>query len=107
MEILYAILAGGVGVAIVETIKSVIMFKLQKKDTSAKDIAETVKTLAESQKVCMYTTIKHQCKKFCHNGEISAEDMEDLLLMHDIYHKLGGNGYLDAWMERVKELPMR
>lgn len=98
------ILGGGVGVALVELLKSVIMFKLNNKGKSNKDITETIELLRENEQFLMYDRIKSLCKKHCDNGRITAEDLEDIMRMHELYHKLGGNGYLDKHMEQVKGL---
>lgn len=41
-------------------------------------------------------------------GWIYADELEDIIAMHKCYHTdLGGNGYLDTLMERVKQLDIR
>lgn len=56
-------------------------------------------------KLILYSKIKHLGKKYIDAGQVSYEDLEDLINMHKCYHTdLGGNGYLDSLMESVKEL---
>lgn len=104
MEILLAILGGGVGVAIVEAIKTIVLRKIDKKNDKQSDIAELVKTLVKNQRMILYIEIKALCKRHCAAGEIASDDLEDVMEMHNVYHKLGGNGYLDNYMEQVKTL---
>lgn len=55
----------------------------------------------------LYMQIKSRCKKYIGRGSVSADDLEDLVVSHEIYHdQLNGNGYLDAMMKQVKELPI-
>lgn len=104
MEVLLAILGGGVGVAIVEAIKTIIMRKMDKQNDKESDIAKLVKTLAKNQRMILYIEIKALCKRHCAAGEIASDDLEDIMEMHNVYHELGGNGYLDNYMEQVKGL---
>lgn len=58
-------------------------------------------------RILLYDRIKHLCKYHIAEGGITAEDLEDLMQMHKIYHDdLKGNGYLDVLMSQVKKLPM-
>lgn len=104
MEIWIAVLGGGVGVAIVEAIKTIIIRKMDKQSDKESDIAELVKTLCKNQRMMLYIEIKSLCKRHCAAGEIASDDLEDIMEMHNVYHKLGGNGYLDNYMEQVKSL---
>ena len=56
----------------------------------------------------LYNDIKCFGREYIAAGEISDEDLEDLISMHMIYHDdLKGNGYLDHVMQSVKALPVR
>ena len=48
--------------------------------------------------------IKSLSREYIAQGGVSAEDLEDLVRMHEVYHRLGGNGYLDTLMDAVKRL---
>lgn len=64
----------------------------------------------EGIKILLYDRIKHLGKAYIERGYISAEELEDLTTMHEIYHDpdgLNGNGFLDAIMKNVKSLPMK
>lgn len=61
-------------------------------------------------KILLYDRIKHLGKAYIDRGYITAEELEDLTTMHDIYHDpdgLNGNGFLDAIMRTVKSLPIK
>lgn len=55
--------------------------------------------------IILYDRIKYLCRKYIEAGEISGEDLEDLIIMHKKYHDdLDGNGYFDELMLEVKAL---
>lgn len=55
----------------------------------------------------LYNDIKTFAKTYIARGSITMEELEDLHTMHAVYHKdLDGNGYLDAIMAKVNELPV-
>lgn len=52
-----------------------------------------------------YLRIKHDGKRHIDAGRITAEELEDIIEDHRIYHdELKGNGYLDCIMSEVKSL---
>ena len=51
--------------------------------------------------------IKHLAKGYIARGSKTAEELEDLIEMHHIYKKLGGNGFCDALMEQVRTIPIQ
>lgn len=64
--------------------------------------------VAAGTQVLLYERIKSRGKRHIAEGEITAEDLEDIIEMHRVYHdELSGNGYLDALMEQVKKLPIK
>jgi len=64
--------------------------------------------VAAGTQVLLYDRIKFWGKHYIADGEIAAEDLEDLIEMHRVYHdELGGNGYLDTLMEQVKHLKIK
>ena len=53
----------------------------------------------------LYDKIKCLGRAYIADGEITPEDLEDMINMHRIYHdELNGNGYLDHVIEEVKKL---
>ena len=41
-----------------------------------------------------------------HAGGITSDQLEDILSMHNAYHNIGGNGFLDSLVTQVKQLPI-
>lgn len=128
METLLAILGGGVGSALVGGIFALIQWKLNRKaahedrtqEISAascaargeqiRDLKRLVNVLVEADRMILYDRIKHLGKSYIARGYITVEELEDLDLMHGVYHdkdKLGGNGFLDALMKTVRALDVR
>ena len=60
--------------------------------------------VAKGVECILHDRIKMLAKKFIEVGEIHADDLEALMEMHASYKALGGNGYLDALMEAVRQL---
>lgn len=59
-------------------------------------------------RILLYDKIKYLGRKYIEAKEISEEDLEDLIHMHEIYHsQLKGNGYLDGIMDKVRALPVK
>lgn len=90
------------GGALVGGVFQLIMWGVNRKaekQNRASEIADGVMFLLQDR-------IKYLAKHYIADGEISAEDLEDLLRMHEVYHKLGGNGYLDTLIGAVKNLPI-
>ena len=97
MEILLAIIGSGALSSIIAGIFSLIQNRKNKKDGVSKGVRQL-----------LYDRIKYLGRCYISDGTISAEDLEDLMQMHGIYHTdLGGNGYLDNLMEQVKRLPIK
>lgn len=64
--------------------------------------------VAAGVRMLLYDRIKHLGKSYIERGSISAEELEDLISMHNIYHDdLNGNGFLDAIMTSVKALRIK
>lgn len=103
-EILAAIVGGSAAGAFISGAFSVVLWILnnrKKKDAASERCVSGLQIL-------LYDRIKHLGLKHIAEGDIYAEDLEDLQRMHKIYHdELDGNGYLDSIMKRVKELPLK
>lgn len=64
----------------------------------------------EGIKILLYDRIKHLGKDYIERGYVTSDELEDLSTMHEIYHDpdgLNGNGFLDAIMNNVKQLPIK
>lgn len=61
----------------------------------------------EGVRVLLYDRLKYLCKRAIREGYIAPDQLEDILSMHDAYHGIGGNGFLDSLMAQVKKLPIR
>ena len=96
MENIVAILSGACAAAFVSGLFGLINRALDKKsDTNAALV------------IILYDRVKYLGKKYIDEGCISADDLCDLIKMHEVYHRLGGNGFLDEIMKKVKALPMK
>ena len=102
MEIWLAILSGSCAAAIVSGVFGLINRRLDRKEKCSGDIA----LLKEGQVIELYDRIKYLGRSYISDRVIDGEDLEDLIKMHNTYHKLGGNGYLDSIMDKVRALPL-
>lgn len=128
MEIVLAILGGGVGTALVGGIFTLIQWRLNRKaaredraqaisDNSCaargqqiQNLERLVGVLVVAERTSLYDRIKHLGKSYIARGYITVEELEDIDQMHAVYHdkdKLGGNGFLDALMKTVHALEVR
>lgn len=90
---------GGAAIAVIGQLIMWAVNRRAEKQSRASEIAEGVMFLLQDR-------IKYLAKHYLSDGAISAEDLEDLLRMHEVYHKLGGNGYLDTLIGAVKNLKL-
>lgn len=126
METLKAFLSGAGGAAMIAGIFGLWQWwlnrKAKKEDQEAQDSANSrkardadiarietqVQALYTANRIQLYDRIKHLGKSYIAQGEVSAEDLEDLIEMHDCYHNdLNGNGFLDEIMEQVKHMRIK
>ena len=117
METLFAILGGGAGSALVGGIFALVQWRLNRNATredraaeEGQDLKRLVNVLVEADRTILYDRIKHLGKSYIARGYITVEELEDIDLMHGVYHdkdKLGGNGFLDALMKTVHGLEVR
>lgn len=125
MEILKTILGGAVGSSIVVGIFGLVTWFLNRKaakadkaedrkeqkesqeKTEMDDVRKTLDNLTIAMRTQLYLSIKRDGKSYLQRGSISAEELEDLVNAHKVYHDvLKGNGFLDSLMEKVKQLPV-
>ena len=122
MEIVLAIAGGSCGAAIVAGLFGLITWRLnrkaQKEDKAAdreqaatekenvemRELLRKMDVLFLADRTILYDRIKHLGKSYISRGWVTVEELEDLNLMHGVYHdkdKLNGNGFLDNLMHTV------
>lgn len=95
MEIVLAILGSGALASVVSGIFSLINNR-HKKETG----------ISSGVRILLYDRIKYLCIHYIECGYITTEEYEDLLNMHAVYHNdLNGNGFLDDFINQVRNLP--
>lgn len=107
-ELLTVILGGGISAAIVSGFVQIVIWKMNRK--AAKEDKQSDKDDHVKKALCvlLYDRIKYLGRCYIDDGFIMADDLEDLLKMHQIYHDdLDGNGFLDSVMKQVISLPIR
>lgn len=83
-----------------------ILGKLDELEREINGLNKRLGGIERAQKITMHERIKRLAAKYCENGQISYSDYEIIKQMHEIYHNdLHGNGFLDAVMEDVDNLP--
>ena len=103
MDVLIALISGGVAASVVGGIFSVITFQLNRK-AQKEDKRDAI---TSGLRMLLYDRIKYLGKSYISRGKIHAEELEDLIAMHNVYHdKLHGNGFLDELMIQVRHLPI-
>jgi hypothetical protein len=128
VEIVLAILGGGVGTALVGGIFGLVQWRLNRKaaqeDRTAaantavcaargleiQELKKMMGVLIEADRTVLYDRIKHLGKSYIARGYITVEELEDIDQMHTVYHdkdKLAGNGFLDDLMSKVRTLDVR
>ena len=121
MQWLPVLLGGSMGSALVGGIFALLQWKLNRKaaredraaalnSEESRELKRLVGVLVEADRTILYDRIKHLGKSYIARGYITVEELEDLDLMHEVYHnkeKLGGNGFLDALMHTVHALEVR
>ena len=112
---------GGVGTALVGGVFTLLQYRLNRKAAredravelgveESRELKRLVRVLVEADRTILYDRIKHLGKSYLARGYVTVEELEDLDLMHEVYHnkeKLGGNGFLDALMSKVHTLNVR
>ena len=121
MQWLPVILGGGAGTALVGGLFTLLQWRLSRNAAredraaelgiqEAQELKRLVSVLVEADRTILYDRIKHLGKSYIARGYITVEELEDLDLMHEVYHnteKLGGNGFLDVLMHTVHGLEVR
>lgn len=96
MDILLAVLGSSAMASLVSGIFNLITTKKAKDDS-----------LEAGVRILLYDRIKHLSTKYIEQKYVTADALEDLVKMHNVYHNaLKGNGFLDDIMAQVKKLPI-
>lgn len=125
MRMLGSILSGSLGTALIGGLFALIQWRLNRRaaladrETEAaagvcaargqeiRELKTMMGVLIEADRTILYDRIKHLGKSYIARGFVTVEELEDIDLMHTVYHdkdKLGGNGFLDALMKTVHTL---
>ncbi len=108
IEILSIIFGGGAAAALFNRIGDIVILKINSKAKKEDDETEHEKRTKKALRVILYDRVKHLCRRHIDEGYITADDLEDLIGMHQCYHDdLDGNGFLDSMMAQAKALPVR
>lgn len=128
MDLLKAFLGGAGGAALITGIFLLIQWWLNRKATKEdkaeerseascaargeeiRELKTMMGVLVVADRTILYDRIKHLGKSYISRGFVTVEELEDLDLMHSVYHdkdKLNGNGFLDSLMKTVHALPVR
>lgn len=102
MEILTAILCGGVGAAFVTGVCSIVLYRMKKHDE------QDDRKNAEQKAICyvMLYIIEERAKDVLADGEVTLDELRRLHHWHKVYKALGGNGDANGLMERLESLPI-
>lgn len=73
-----------------------------------KKMDDKVDGIGDATQATMRTTILHYCEKYITRGWITSEELSSLLDMHKKYTVINPkNGFIDSYVERVKQLQIR
>lgn len=99
-QIIIAILGSSSITALITTIITTITNIRMTRNTQ-------IKRLEQSERILMKDRIKHLARAYINRGWVTTEELEDLHEMHNCYHDLGGNGFLDTIMGNVNRLAIK
>lgn len=106
-EVFTAILGGSAGAAVITGVFSLIKWGMDRGASKADKKEDNEDDIKTALRILLYDRIKHLARSYIRKGSITTGDLEDLMMMHKVYHDiLNGNGFLDELMEAVKELPI-
>lgn len=117
-----AALIGGAAAAFVSGLFGIVMWYLNRKAKKEDQAHQQTASLCSARgdelrelkrqmgvvlladRTILYDRIKHLAKSYIIRGHVTVEELEDLNMMHGVYHdkdKLDGNGFLDNLMHTV------
>lgn len=106
-EILIAVLCSSALAALINQIGNAMQWKRQRKAAAEDNKDGRMDNLEAGLRSMMLDRIQYLCKTYIHEGEVDVDDRRRLHIMHENYHKLGGNGDLDKLMLQVDNLPLK
>lgn len=74
-------------------------------DGLSKEIQQATAGLREAILVTHLRDLVADSKRYINQGWLSADEWEDYDNRYNVYRMLGGNGHMDAWYPKVKNLP--
>ena len=108
------LLSGAAGAAAIKLIDGVVQWALgrlgqrgDKRHATLTEIESRLKNVEGGSMALLLDRIQHLCKAYIAEGSVDADDLRRLHIMHDHYHREGGNGDLDKLMSRVDALPLK
>lgn len=102
MEIIIAIITSG----LLTTLLTWLLNRADKKKEREEAKNDKDDDLKEAVMYLMYDRINYLANTYIQRGSIEHGELEVLKKMHACYHRMGGNGYLDAVMSAVDNLPI-
>lgn len=94
--IFIAILSSGAFTAIINA----ILNHINKKNESKGNINKALMCLLGYE-------LKNECHRLIKSKQVELDDLEQLQELNNIYHKMGGNGYVKTLMEKVEKLEVK
>lgn len=75
-------------------------------NNSIDELSKAIEQMNKDQVVYYYDRVQFLAVASIRDGKISLSNRDNLIKMHEVYHRHGGNGNLDNLMEKVKSLPI-
>lgn len=79
----------------------------QEIDGKLNGISQSIQQLIDAQHNTMRATIMHNAEKYITRGWATAEEKQATIDMFSTYEKLGLNGFIKSYVDRVLKLPER
>lgn len=107
MDVLIAIIGGGVGAAVVTVIGQLLTAKQARRYAQEDHESADMASLKAGVKWLLYDRIRFLGLHYVETGAVDFDDRRILREMHTVYHVgLDGNGDLDQLMQAVDRLPI-
>ena len=96
-----AIIVAIIGSGLLSTIVNRLFSAIDKRQEQKSGVTHGIRLVLKDR-------LRFLCVRYIEQGWIYEDELDDLVAMHSCYHEvLGGNGYLDELMGRVKALPIK